>query len=137
MPEGDETRERGFKIVDKRTRDEEEAEEAQATSQASAKVAEGGAQRAESERPQQRDLPAIDFSTFVVSLATSALFYLGKVEDPETGQPPEPNLPMARQTIDTLGILQEKTVGNLEPEEEKLLQTLLYDLRMHFVQGTR
>ncbi len=80
------------------------------------------------------DLPKIDFSTFILSLSTSALYHLGLVEDPQTGERPEADLPMASQTIDTLQVLEEKTRGNLDEEEQKLLQSLLYELRMRFVE---
>jgi hypothetical protein len=77
----------------------------------------------------------IDFSTFVLSLGTSALYQLGQVADPESGAPlGEPNRPLARQTIDTLEMLAEKTRGNLEPGEAKLLDSILYELHMKFVE---
>ena len=78
-------------------------------------------------------LPAIDFSTFVLSLSHSALVHLGDAP-PLEGQVPERNLPLARQTIDLLGILQEKTRNNLSGEEERLLDQALYDLRLRFVE---
>jgi hypothetical protein len=77
----------------------------------------------------------IDFSTFVLSLGTSALYQLGQVADPESGDPRgEPNLPLARQTIDTLEMLAEKTRGNLDAGEAKLLESILYELHMKFVE---
>ncbi len=79
-------------------------------------------------------LPAIDFSTFILSLSTSALYQLGLAPDPETGETAEPNRLIARQTIDTLEMLREKTRGNLEPDEAKLVESLLYELRMRFVE---
>lgn len=83
------------------------------------------------------NVPALDFSTFIMSLSTSVLFHLGLVTE-EEGQPPPPaNLPMARQTIDILEILQEKTRGNLDEEEAHLLESLLYELRMRFVEVQR
>ena len=82
-------------------------------------------------------LPRIDFATFVVSLGTSAFYHLGLVEDPETKQPSPKNLPLARQTIDILEVLSAKTRGNLEDEEARLLESLLYDLRMRFVEASR
>jgi len=82
----------------------------------------------------EKSLPQIDFSTFILSLSTSALYHLGLVDDPETGKRGAPDLPMASQTIDTLAVLQEKTRGNLDPEEERLLESLLYELRMRFVE---
>lgn len=75
----------------------------------------------------------LDFSTFVVSLGTSALVNLGMAPNPETGQPSPVDLPMAKQNIDILEILHRKTKGNLTEEEKKILDTLLYDLRMAFV----
>lgn len=81
--------------------------------------------------------PSLDFSTFVMSLGTSALYQMGLVAAEEGGAPPEPNLPMARQTIDILAMLQEKTRGNLDAEESHLLESLLYELRMRFVESQR
>ena len=83
----------------------------------------------------QDELPKIDFSTFVLSLATSALYHMGMTEVPEGAPQPEKNLPLARQSIDTLEMLQEKTRGNLSDEEDKLLQSVLYELRMSFVKA--
>ena len=82
----------------------------------------------------QDDLPGIDFSTLVLSLATSAMVHLGVVPESEGGST-EKNLPLAHQTIDTLELLQEKTRGNLTDEETKLLQSVLYELRMSFVKA--
>jgi hypothetical protein len=79
------------------------------------------------------EAPPIDFSTFLLSLSTTALYQLGLVPDPETGQPATPNPLLARQTIDTLEMLQVKTRGNLEPDEVKLFESLLYELRMRYV----
>ncbi len=79
-------------------------------------------------------LPQIDFSTFILSLSTSALFHLGLVDDPQGGGRAEPDLALASQTIDTLAVLQEKTRGNLDDEEARLLESLLYELRMRFVE---
>lgn len=110
-------RERGFTIVDRR-----------------ASAAEGPASE-----PSARtgpELPRVDFSTFALSLGTSALYHLGIVAHPETGQklsPPE--IALARNTIDTLELLQEKTRGNLDAQEAELLESLLYELRMHFVEA--
>jgi hypothetical protein len=86
---------------------------------------------------EKKELPKIDFSTFVLSLATSALYHLGLSSDPSGGSSPEPNLPLARQTIDTLEMLEEKTRGNLDEEEAKLIKSVLYELHMGFVQANR
>ena len=87
----------------------------------------------QSDRDEADTLPAIDFSTFVLSLSHSALVHLGDAPPPD-GQGPERNIPLARQTIDLLGILQEKTRNNLSGEEERLLDQALYDLRLRFVE---
>jgi Domain of unknown function (DUF1844) len=88
--------------------------------------------------PQVSDdqvLGPIDFQTFLVSLASSALIHLGETPHPDTGAH-EVSLPHAQQTIDLLALLQEKTKGNLTDEEGKLLQALLRDLRLRFVGAT-
>ena len=84
-------------------------------------------------RDEADALPAIDFSTFILSLSHSALVHLGDAPLPDD-QDPEQNLLLARQTIDLLGILQEKTRNNLTGEEERLLDQALYDLRLRFVE---
>jgi len=80
-------------------------------------------------------LPKIDFSTFAISLGTSALYHMGVVGETEGGEQPPKNLVLARQTIDTLEMLAEKTRGNLGEQEAKLLESLLYELRMRFVEA--
>jgi hypothetical protein len=76
--------------------------------------------------------PEINFPTFIASLNASALLQLGAIEDPTTGTKNK-NLPMAKQTIDILSMMQEKTAGNLSQEEENLLKNILYDLRLMYV----
>lgn len=78
------------------------------------------------------ELPTMDFSHLCLSMASSVLICLGEVQNPESGKM-DTNLPMARQTIDILAMLEEKTRGNLTVEESKLLTTVLYDLRMRFL----
>ena len=87
------------------------------------------------ERPAESDetqLPPIDLSTFVISLNSSALVQLGILEEPGTGQKTK-NLALAKQTIDILAMLEEKTKGNLNRDEENILKSILYDLRMLYV----
>jgi hypothetical protein len=83
------------------------------------------------------ELPKIDFSMLVLSLSHSALLHLGEAEDPDDGKKQPRNLPLARQTIDMLGMLQEKTKGNLNGEEERLIDQVLYDLRLRFVEVSK
>lgn len=77
-------------------------------------------------------MPEISFSTFIFSLNSSALVHLGLLEDPSLGAKTK-NLIVAKQTIDILGMLEEKTRGNLETDEEHLLKNILHDLRMMYV----
>lgn len=83
-------------------------------------------------RTEARRYPEVTFSTFVFSLSSSALVHLGEVPDPVTNKV-EKDLALAKQIIDTLAMLEEKTRGNLERDEQQLLQTVLYDLRLRFV----
>ncbi len=87
------------------------------------------------EKQSDTQMPEMNFPTFVFSLNASALFHLGVVEDPNTGKK-EKNLPLAKQTIDILGMLEEKTRGNLSNDEENLLKNILTDLRLMFVKET-
>jgi hypothetical protein len=77
----------------------------------------------------------LTFSGFVLSLATSAAVHFGDIADPSLGKPAEPNLPAAARIIEVLSMLEEKTRGNLIPEEAKLLDDLLYELRLRFVEA--
>ncbi len=77
----------------------------------------------------------IGFAEFILSLGTTAAVHFGDLPDPVSGQTGETNLVAAAQMIDLLALLQDKTRGNLEPAEAKLLEDLLYDLRMRFVQA--
>ena len=120
----------GFTVVDKRAG----AGEAEETAPAAPGEAQETAPAAD-EQPAGGALPTVDFSSLCLSLGTSALYHLGVVGDPETGaKASAPNLPLARQTIDILEMLQVKTQGNLEAEEARLLEGMLYELRMRFVE---
>ena len=77
----------------------------------------------------------INFTTFVMGLTTQALMHLGEIAEP--GQPQMADLPAAKQMIDLLGILRDKTKGNLDAEEEQLLASMLYDLRLRYVEVSR
>jgi hypothetical protein len=73
-------------------------------------------------------LPQVDFATLVLSLSQSALVYLGQAEDAE-GAPPSVDLSLARHSVELLALLEEKTKGNLSGQEERLLGSVLVDLR--------
>jgi hypothetical protein len=77
--------------------------------------------------------PPVDFHTFVLSLGSSALLHLGEIENPNDGVS-QKDLPLAKHTIDILVMLEEKTKGNLTPAEERLMESLLYDLRLRYVE---
>lgn len=87
----------------------------------------------EREYREKTPMPKVDFITFVMSLSSSALVNLGEVPDPFTNKK-EVNLELARHTIDVLGMLEEKTKGNLTKEEQEYLKSLLFELRMKYVQ---
>jgi Domain of unknown function (DUF1844) len=78
-----------------------------------------------------RELPPVTFSSFVVSLAASAMRNLGDGPDGEI------NLPLAKHSIDVLGVLHEKTKGNVDEEEARLLEAVLYETRMKYLEATR
>ena len=77
-------------------------------------------------------MPEITFSTFILSLNSSALVHLGMETDPLTGNK-SANLPLAKQTIDILAMFDEKTKGNLTDDEKRLLTHILYELRLMYV----
>lgn len=87
-----------------------------------------------SERPDSVPLPDVNFSTFVFSLNTSALVHLGEIPEFGSGEIKE-DLILAQHTIDTLAMLQEKTVGNLAEDEQGFLEHILFDLRMRYVKA--
>lgn len=81
------------------------------------------------------DAPGVTFSGFVLSLATTAAVHFGDIADPNTGQRVQPNLEAASQMIELIALMQEKTRGNLSGDEARLVDDLLYELRMRFVQA--
>ncbi len=130
----------GFVVIDKRGREQAgddagSPSEPRPDAEAPAGAPEPGAGGAAGS--SAGPLPEVDFSALAISLGTSAMMHLGIVADPVTGQTVEKNLPLAHQTIDTLAMLQEKTRGNLTAEEERLLQNLLTELRMRYVEAGR
>ena len=74
----------------------------------------------------------VSFTALIISLAGSAMMHLGEAPNPSSGET-SVNLPLARNTIDLLSMLKEKTLGNLDSEESKLLDAMLYELRTKFV----
>ncbi len=85
--------------------------------------------------PNDFPMPEVNFTTFIMSLNAATLVSLGETADPSTGTK-KTNLPFAKQTIDILAMLQEKTKGNLTDEESRLLTNILYELRLLYVKAT-
>lgn len=134
-PEG-----KGFTVQDRRrfSPDTGEAREnpGVAAAETAQKTKEGGSDAQSGERSQQDLLPEINFSTFVISLSTQALMQLGEIASPLSGKV-ETDIPAAKQMVDILGMLQEKTKGNLNSSEERLLEDILFDLRMRYVEAVK
>jgi len=84
------------------------------------------------EKPPEDAYPEVDFIGFIISLSTTAMYHFGDIPDPYT-QKREKNLAAAKQTIDILNIIYEKTRGNLDEQEKQLLEEALYELRMRFI----
>ncbi len=112
----------------KEEKDEAKPSEKRPADQPSKDSGSMGETKAKTEVP----MPEISFGTFVFSLNSSAYVHLGLIEDPVSKQKSK-NLPLAKQTIDILSMLEEKTSGNLTKEEEGLIKNILYDLRMAYV----
>ncbi|MFQ5645401.1 MAG: DUF1844 domain-containing protein [bacterium] len=119
----------GFKIRDRRF--SALSEEEKNKKQEEPKAVESGPDQAKSEAPGK-----IDFLSFLFSLSTSAMIQLGLIPDPHTNQTAK-NLEQAKQTIDILGILEQKTRGNLTGEEGKFLQNSLTELRTRYVDSVK
>ena len=133
----EENKEKHFTFVDKRKRYEEEngAREAGSPSEGEPEQPQAPAQEA---RPsasagEEAEAPPIDFATFILSLSSSAAYHMGGFQDPVSGKT-SVNLDLAKQTIDIIAMLEDKTKGNLTEDESRLISHVLYDLRMRFVE---
>jgi hypothetical protein len=78
----------------------------------------------------------LSFTAFVLSLASTAAIHFGDLPDPISGQPAALNLDGAAQMIEILALLEQKTRGNLTAEERQMLEQVLYELRLRFVQAS-
>ncbi len=143
----EESEERGFRVTDRRHWAREEAQDpSPAEPEAPSPPPEPEAPpqpeaTPEAKAPPEADappeeMPQADFHYLVVFLGTQALLCMGEQPDAATGEKFEKNLPGAKHAIDLLGVIQEKTKGNLDDDESQLLESLLYDLRMRYVQAT-
>jgi Domain of unknown function (DUF1844) len=141
MAEEEEKREgKGFTVQDRR-RFSPETGEARETSEApKGFTMSGGSESSDPSQsqthPDHESLPEINFSTFVISLSTQALMHLGEIANPLSGKS-ETDIPVAKHMIDILGMLREKTHGNLDAGEERLIEDILFDLRMKYVEAVK
>lgn len=131
-----ENEEKGFTIRDRRTAASEATAEQKGESlkqeqNSSARQQPSGAARTEKQQ-ETGPLSELDFTSFVISLATTAQVSLGVMPNPQTNLVAE-SLPAAKQMIDILAMLQEKTTGNLNDQEQALIENVLYTLRMQYV----
>ena len=136
---------RGFAVTDRRSLTEEgerredtpaAAKPAGTTAGTPAGTTAGATAGAPAAGGSSRRLPPVDFPTFVLSLGSSALMHLG--ESPHPSAPAaEKDLVMAKHTIDILSMLEEKTRGNLSPPEAQLMENLLFDLRLRYVEAAK
>ncbi|HQL01044.1 MAG TPA: DUF1844 domain-containing protein [Smithellaceae bacterium] len=118
----------GFVIKDKRFSESSESSRPQDEPQVNKQV-----QPDDVEEPAvDAEYPQVNFTNFIISLSTSALFHFGDFPDYEGGKA-EKNLPAAKQTIDILDMISEKTKGNLDTNEASLIQGVLYELKMRYV----
>ena len=122
------------RTVDAEKNDREKDEDASTKASADNHKEKASETKTDAKKDAERDyaLPEINFPTFIFSLNSSALVHLGVIEDPATGESGK-NLPMAKQTIDILGMIEEKTRGNLTSDEASMLKHILYELRMIYV----
>ncbi|HSE85437.1 MAG TPA: DUF1844 domain-containing protein [Candidatus Binatia bacterium] len=138
--DGEKTEAKGFTVKDRRrfspetgeAREGSEEPKEFATSDAGETVNESQSKS----KPEQEPLPEINFSTFIISLSTQALMHLGEIPNPLSGKS-ETDIPVAKQTIDILGMLEAKTRGNRDASEERLMEDVLFDLRMKYVEAVK
>ena len=91
----------------------------------------------EHDEPHEHGANGINFAAFVLSLAHTAAVHFGDIPDPVSGETGEANLPAAQQMIDILALIELKTRGNLTAEERQLLDQILYELRLRFIDAQK
>jgi len=123
--------EKGYTVKDRRFHQLNEEEKA-AAREAGSSQEQAFKEAAQKAAASAAGGPEITFSSLIFSLSSTAFMQLGAIPDPNTGKT-EKDLAMAKQTIDLLGVLREKTRNNLDSEEENLFDHLLYDLRMAYI----
>lgn len=141
--EEDKKQGKGFTVQDRRRFSEtgESRDDSQSSAQVGDSVQtkateESASQSSSQAHAQETPLPELNFSTFLISLSTQALMHLGEIGNPLTGKV-EPDTPVAKQMIDIIGMLREKTRGNLNTGEDRLIEDILFDLRMKYVEAVK
>jgi len=132
---------KGFKVHDRRRFSSETGEavdetEERATVESETAVPESPRQDGARAPLEDEVHPPIDFPTFIISLSTQVLMHLGEIPSPLSGKV-EKEVRAAKQTIDIISLLHDKTRGNLDQEEEKLMEEILFNLRMKYVEAVR
>ena len=139
----EEKNEKGFVIKDRRHFDEsgtaraqeDKKEEPQPAPEMKDETREASSTQGIPGEQKDEQIPEINFVSFIYSLATTAFYHFGDFPDPATNKTAR-NLPAAKQTIDILNILKNKTQGNLEQTEKQMLEDILYELQMRYVKET-
>lgn len=132
----DQKKEKEFKVEDRRTSSGAEDEEKVPPESEGGSGADEDAGKEPSKTADRSDALKVDFSTFIFSLFSSALIQLGDMADPITGDM-DPNLSSAKQTIDIIDIIREKTEGNLSEEESKLLENVSAELKWKYLDAVK
>jgi hypothetical protein len=128
----DDKKEKGFVIKDKRIFDESGEARKEELKKEEALTEDRPQEKKREETLREEYVPEVTFSNFVLSLSTTVLYHFGDFPDPATNKA-EKNLTAAKQTIDMLNMLKNKTVGNLDNNEKELLDGILYELMMRYV----
>ena len=136
-----EEKDKGFTVQDRRRFSAEGEAKAEGPQESPAQAATSAPKAAAAEprrgvEPGPLAEPEVTFTTFMVGLSTQALAALGEISDPVSGAPSK-DLQAAQQLIDIIGMLREKTRGNLDPDEDGLIEAILFDLRMKYVELAR
>ena len=136
----------GFTIIDRRTgaktsqeessSDVEESKTTKTTDKKDEAVKTRQEDEPQADTSEQMLLPEVDFPSFIMSLCTSVFIHLGEIPDPTTNETKQ-NLPLAKQTIDLISMLKEKTEGNRTSDEDKLLDEMLYTMRMKYLSTSK
>jgi Domain of unknown function (DUF1844) len=134
-PEGEDTR-RGFAVTDRRSFTDSGGSRPPDVAPGAAPAAPSPAQAAATEGKSRGRLPPVDFPTFVLSIGSSVLMHLGEAPELDGGEVVK-DLALAKHSIDILSMLEQKTKGNLNAAEAQLMEGLLYDLRLRYVEAAK